>query len=78
LEIKWFKHLPSTHKYLIQSIKEKTLHPPLAVGADFQSDGVGSRGNFWEGEEGNLFFSFCVEVKHLPKDLKLESISIYF
>jgi len=78
LEIKWFKHLPSTHKYLIENIKAKTLYPPIAVGVDFQSDGVGSRGSLWEGDEGNLFFSFCVEEKHLPKDLKLESISIYF
>ena len=78
LETRWFKHLPSTHKYLIQMIKDGEIIPPLAVGADFQSDGVGSRGNIWEGEEGNLYFSFCVEEKHLPKDLKLESISIYF
>lgn len=54
------------------------LLPPLAVGVDFQSAGVGSRGNSWKGDEGNLFFSFCVEAKHLPKDLKLESTSIYF
>jgi len=77
LEIKWFKHLPSTHKYLIEKIKDKTLCPPLAVGVDFQSAGIGSRGSLWEGDEGNLFFSFCVEAKHLPKDLKLESTSIY-
>ena len=50
----------------------------MAIGVDFQSDGVGSRGNSWLGDEGNLYFSFCVEEKHLPKDLKLESISIYF
>lgn len=78
LEIKWFKHLPSTHQYLIESIKNKTITPPLAVCASFQSAGVGSRGNPWEGDEGNLFFSFCVETKQLPKDLKLESTSIYF
>ncbi|WP_024953847.1 biotin--[acetyl-CoA-carboxylase] ligase [Sulfurospirillum arcachonense] len=78
MEIKWFKHLPSTHKYLIESIKNQSIVAPLAVGVDFQSDGVGSRGNSWQGEEGNLYFSFCVKEEHLPKDLKLESISIYF
>lgn len=78
METQWFKHLPSTHRYLIEKIKERTITPPYAIGVDFQSDGVGSRGNFWEGEEGNLYLSFCVEEKHLPKDLKLESISIYF
>lgn len=78
LEIKWFKHLPSTHQYLIESIKAKNITPPFAVCASFQSAGVGSRGNHWKSDEGNLFFSFCVETKHLPKDLKLESTSIYF
>ena len=78
METLWFKHLPSTHKYLIQKIKDNTLFAPCAIGVDFQSDGVGSRGNIWLGDEGNLYFSFCVEEKHLPKDLKLESISIYF
>jgi len=78
LETVWFKHLPSTHKYLIENIKNRTIVAPKAVGVDFQSDGIGSRGNSWLGDEGNLYFSFCVEEKHLPKDLKLESISIYF
>ena len=78
MEIKWFKHLPSTHKYLVDSIKDTSIVPPFAVGTDFQSSGVGSRENTWDGDEGNLYFSFCVEAKHLPDDLKLESISIYF
>ena len=78
MEINWFKHLPSTHKYLIENIKNNSIAVPIAIGVDFQSDGVGSRGNSWEGDEGNLYFSFCVKEKHLPKDLKLESTSIYF
>jgi BirA family biotin operon repressor/biotin-[acetyl-CoA-carboxylase] ligase len=78
LEILWFKHLPSTHQYLIKEIKNKNITVPKAVGVDIQSEGVGSRGNSWQGDEGNLFFSFCVEQKHLPKDLRLESTSIYF
>jgi BirA family biotin operon repressor/biotin-[acetyl-CoA-carboxylase] ligase len=78
LEIKWFNHLESTHKYLINAIKEGSINPPMAIGCNFQSAGVGSRGNEWISQEGNLFLSFCVEQKHLPKDLKLESTSIYF
>lgn len=77
MEVLWYKHLPSTHKHLIELLKEEKVTPPLGVGVDFQSAGVGSRGNTWEGEGGNLYFSFCVEAKHLPKDLKLESTSIY-
>lgn len=50
----------------------------MALGVDFQSAGVGSRGNNWEGEEGNFYFSFCLKTQDLPKDLLLESISIYF
>lgn len=78
MEVSWFKHLPSTHKYLIDKIKNDGLSTPLAIGVDFQSEGVGSRGNKWEGDEGNLYLSFCVEEKQLPKDLQLASCSIYF
>ncbi|MDD3463692.1 MAG: biotin--[acetyl-CoA-carboxylase] ligase [Sulfurospirillaceae bacterium] len=78
LEIYWYKHLPSTHLYAIDGIKNASLTPPFTIGVDVQSEGVGSRGNVWQGEEGNLFFSFCVEEKQLPEDLPLASISIYF
>lgn len=78
MEICWYKHLPSTHKYMIQKIRESKILPPFAVGVDFQSAGIGSRGNSWEGDRGNFYFSFCIESKELSKDLKLESISIYF
>jgi len=43
-----------------------------------QTDGIGSRDNSWEGGEGNLFFSFAVDLEMLPKDLPLSSASIYF
>ncbi|MBL0687566.1 MAG: biotin--[acetyl-CoA-carboxylase] ligase [Sulfurospirillum sp.] len=63
---------------MIQKIRESKILPPFAVGVDFQSAGIGSRGNSWEGDRGNFYFSFCIESKELSKDLKLESISIYF
>ena len=78
LEVVWFSEIGSTHKYLIDEIKKGNIKEPALVAADFQSDGVGSRGNSWEGKFGNLFCSFCVKEKHLPKDLQLASTSIYF
>ena len=76
--INWFETLPSTHKYLVGLVREKKIDTPTLIGVDFQTDGIGSRGNSWIGEKGNLFFSFCVKEKHLPKDLNLASTSIYF
>jgi len=43
-----------------------------------QTSGLGSQNNTWEGENGNLFFSFIICIKDLPKDLPLQSASIYF
>ncbi len=51
---------------------------PKCVVADMQTDGVGSRGDSWISQKGNLFLSFCVDLKQLPKDLPLQSVSIYF
>lgn len=78
LVIHWFDSLESTHQYLITSLREGTLLAPYAIGATIQTNGIGSRGNHWVGEEGNLFFSFCIEEKQLPHDLPLASVSIYF
>ncbi len=76
--VAWFRSIESTHLYLIKEIKKGNIKEATLIGADFQTDGIGSRGNLWQSKIGNLFFSFCVEEKHLPKDLKLASISIYF
>ncbi len=46
--------------------------------ADIQTAGIGSRDNSWNSKEGNLFLSFSVKISDLPKDLKIESASIYF
>jgi len=78
LVIHWFDSLESTHQYLIGKLRDGTLLAPCGVGATMQTKGVGSRGNSWVGETGNLFFSFCVEEKQLPFDLPLASVSIYF
>ncbi|AFL67872.1 birA, biotin-(acetyl-CoA-carboxylase) ligase [Sulfurospirillum barnesii SES-3] len=76
--IHWFETLASTHQYLITALREGTLYAPYAIGTKRQTQGIGSRGNRWIGEEGNFFFSFCIEEKYLPHDLPLASVSIYF
>ena len=42
-----------------------------------QTDGHGSRGNRWEGGVGNFLASVAVRMEDLPKDLPLQSTSIY-
>jgi len=73
-----FDTIGSTHKYLLNSIKNGEISSAVLIYADEQSDGIGSRGNSWIGEKGNLFLSFCVNLKQLPKDLPVQSISIYY
>jgi len=68
----------STQTYLINAIKSKKLHSPVAVYAKVQTAGLGSRGNVWITKEGNLYLSFAIEHSSLPSDLRLESSSIYF
>lgn len=74
----FFKSLPSTQLHLKELLKDKKISLPLAVVADIQTAGVGSRDNSWTSQEGNLFLSFAIEISELPIDLKLESASIYF
>lgn len=74
----FFKSLPSTQLHLKELLKDKTTLLPLAVVADVQTAGIGSRDNSWTSQEGNLFLSFAINLIDLPKDLKLESASIYF
>ena len=74
----FFKSLPSTQIYLKDLLKTKSLELPLAVVAEIQTAGIGSRDNRWISKEGNLFLSFAISLKDLPVDLKLESASIYF
>ena len=78
MKILSFKSLSSTQLYLKDLLREKTTSLPLAVVSDIQTAGIGSRNNSWTSQEGNLFLSFAIELSELPKDLKLESASIYF
>jgi BirA family biotin operon repressor/biotin-[acetyl-CoA-carboxylase] ligase len=78
LQILYLESVDSTQKYLKELIKENKISLPYAVVANSQTDGIGSRGNSWSGVKNNLFLSFAIPLKDLPKDLKLESASIYF
>ena len=74
----YFKTLSSTQLYLKEALKKSELETPVAVVADIQTNGIGSRQNGWTSQKGNLFLSFCLDKDTLPDDLKLESVSIYF
>jgi len=78
VQILWFDSLPSTQTYLKEKLKSSELKSPVAVVAQLQTEGIGSRGNSWTGLDGNLFFSFAISRHNLPSDLLLESASIYF
>lgn len=78
MQIIYLDSVDSTQKYLKELIQEGKISLPCAVVADSQTDGIGSRGNSWNGVSGNLFLSFATPLNELPKDLKLESASIYF
>jgi BirA family biotin operon repressor/biotin-[acetyl-CoA-carboxylase] ligase len=78
LEILSFNSLESTQTYLVEEIRNGNFSTPIAVMAQEQTEGIGSRNNSWEGGEGNLFFSLALSLDELPKDLPLNSASIYF
>lgn len=68
----------STHRYIKDYILENGYTKPLCILSDYQTQGIGSRGNNWIGIKGNLFFSFVVDNSFLSNDLPLQSSSIYF
>jgi BirA family biotin operon repressor/biotin-[acetyl-CoA-carboxylase] ligase len=78
LKIIYLDKVDSTQKYLKKKLLNKELVSPVAVTSDIQTNGVGSRDNSWESFDENLFLSFAIKISELPKDLQLESASIYF
>lgn len=78
MKIIFLEEVNSTHTYLRDLIKKEGYSYPVCITSKVQTDGVGSRGNSWIGKEGNLFFSFVIKKDILPKDLQLQSASIYF
>jgi len=76
LKLIYLQTINSTQIYLKDLIKK--VPKEYFIYTLNQTNGVGSRGNSWLGVEGNLFFSFSICKDNLPKDLKIESSSIYF
>lgn len=76
--IEFLDECSSTQKIIIEGLKNKTIQAPYALASKNQTLGVGSRGNSWEGGDGNLYFSFCIDEKEISKDIPSQSISIYF
>lgn len=74
----WLDSVDSTQSYLLNQIKSAECTTPTLIATHEQTEGRGSRGNVWVGLEGNLFFSFCIDKKTLPKDLPFSATSIYF
>ncbi|RXJ99431.1 biotin--[acetyl-CoA-carboxylase] ligase [Arcobacter sp. CECT 8986] len=72
------QQVDSTHTYLKNYIKNLENFEPTCILTDYQTNGVGSRGNSWTGVKGNLFFSFVYKINNLPEDLPIQSCSIYF
>lgn len=72
----YFKSLDSTQLFLKNKLQNEKKE--LCVYTKNQNAGIGSRGNSWSGREGNLYFSFSLFKSSLPKDVALQSLSIYF
>ena len=78
MEILYFDTIPSTQIYLTEKIRKEEILSPVAVIADFQTDGIGSRGNRWMGQRGNFFASLALDKDYIPDDLPIVSASLYF
>lgn len=78
MEILYLDEVDSTQKFLIQKLRDKEVIKEVAISAEIQTDGIGSRENSWVSQRGNLFLSFIKNIDNLPDDLPLASISIYF
>jgi len=76
--LKYLKEVESTQKYLKNYIYRTNSINKICFYTYEQTLGQGSQNNTWEGKKGNLFFSFVIPMSDLPKDLPLQSASIYF
>ena len=77
MKILRLNEVDSTHTYLKNYILDNGFIEPICIVTDYQTNGIGSRGNFWTGKKGNLFFSFVFNKNYLPDDLPYQTISIY-
>lgn len=78
MELLFLESTSSTQTHLIDLVKSNKINKMLAVFSEKQTSGIGSRGNSWIGESGNLFFSVAIKQDFFPKDIPIQSLSIYF
>ena len=78
MEIVFVESIKSTQLALIEGIREGKIKAPFAILAQFQSAGVGSRDNAWQGQKDNFYLSFALNANELASDLPISSASIYF
>jgi len=78
VEIIWLDSIGSTQSYLLDHIRNKSISEATLIATSNQTAGMGSRGNSWISQKGNLFFSFAFLKDKLPSDLPLSAASIYF
>lgn len=78
MKIQYFDTLPSTQDFLTTQIKQGIIDYETCIIAKTQTDGIGSRGNQWSGVEKGLYLSFAKSLESLPKDLKSQSMAIFF
>ncbi len=75
MEIQYFQNLSSTQLFLLEKIRSGELSNEVLIWTEHQTAGIGSRGNEWIGEKGNLFFSFS---KKISSEIPKQSLSLYF
>jgi len=75
MRIIYFEEINSTQKYLLENLDKFSL--PVCIYSEYQTEGIGSRGNEWIGKKGNIFFSFAYYLNEF-NFVPLQSLSIYF
>ena len=78
MKLIYLDEILSTHTYIKEYIKTNINKNNICFYTFNQTNGIGSQDNKWQGKDGNLFFSFKINLENLPKDLPLQSASIYF
>jgi BirA family biotin operon repressor/biotin-[acetyl-CoA-carboxylase] ligase len=78
MKLVYLEKVPSTHIYLKEYLKIFVNKNNICFYTFNQTDGLGSQHNKWQGEDGDLFFSFKIDLDDLPNDLPLQSASLYF
>ncbi len=73
IEVEIYDSLSSTQTLLLERAQAS-----LCLVARHQSHGIGSRGNIWESVKEGMYFSLALKQEDLPRDLALQSASIYF